>query len=56
MDTVRILKYPEDHPNAYARVDRIDIAKGTVYVTNMNMPYQGTFAGKEFKLSEVKFQ
>jgi hypothetical protein len=55
MDTVRILKYPKDHINAYARVESTDIVKGTVRVTNMNMPFMGTFVDKEFKLDEVEF-
>ena len=55
MDIVRIKKYSKDHPNGYARVDSTDVVAGTVRVSNMNMPFQGTFAGKEFKLNEVEF-
>lgn len=55
MDIVRIKKYKKDHPNAYARVDWTNMTAGTVTVTNMNMPFQGTFAGEVFKLDEVEF-
>jgi len=55
MDIVRINKFKENHCNAYARVDSTNIDEGTVKVTNMNMPFQGTFAGEVFKFHEVTF-
>ncbi len=39
-DIVRLLKYAENEPNAYARI--VAIADRGVYVANMNQPFQGT--------------
>ena len=42
-DTVRVLAYPEDHMNAYARVEYVQ-KDGKVLLANMNMPFQGTIS------------
>lgn len=55
MDIVRIKKYSKDHSNGYARVEYTDMVKGVVVVSNMNQPFQGTFAFKELPLNEVEF-
>ena len=52
---VRINQYPEDHINAYARVEKIDYQAHTVRVANMNMPFQGTFSYQPFTFDEVTF-
>jgi len=54
MKIARIKKYPKDHPNAYARVVRVNHTKETMDVSNMNMPFQGTFAGKTFTFDEIE--
>jgi len=55
MDIVRIKKFKKGHMNEFARVMDTDIVKGTVRVSNMNMPFQGSFCYKTFKLSEIEF-
>lgn len=40
-DHVRLLDYPEDDINAYARVAAI-YENGHVWIVNVNMPYLGT--------------
>jgi hypothetical protein len=51
-DHVRIIKYPENDINGYARINTI-FPDGRVWLTNTNMPYQGTiseiFTKEEFK-------
>ena len=39
-DTVRLLDYPVDHMNAYARVETVE--EDGYRVSNMNMPFSGT--------------
>jgi hypothetical protein len=41
---VRVLEFEENHINGCARVERV--TEEGVVVSNMNMPYMGTFAGK----------
>ena len=55
MKVVRINKFKETHMNAYARVTSLDEVNGTVTVSNMNMPFQGTFGGEVFKITDVTF-
>ena len=54
-DFVIINKFKDkpDHVNHAARIERVDLALGKVWVSNMNMPFMGTFAHQEFKLNEV---
>ena len=40
---VRVLAYPENHMNAYARVESV-LTDGKVLLANMNMPFQGTIS------------
>lgn len=40
---VRILKYPKGHANAEARINAA-YPDGRVWITNLNMPYQGTIS------------
>jgi hypothetical protein len=54
LDTVRVLAYAEDSVNGYARVDRVDNERKTVMVSNMNMPFQGTFGMETFGFDEVE--
>lgn len=54
LDTVRILKYPVDHINGYARVERVDRHNKIVTVSNMNMPFQGTLGNEPFYFHEVE--
>lgn len=51
-DTVRILKYSEDHVNGLARVIRVTTTG--IYVTNTNMPFMGTYRNQYFDFSEVE--
>ena len=51
-DFVTILEFPEDHINHRARVTEI-VGNG-VYVTNMNMPFQGTFCNIFFAWDKIK--
>jgi hypothetical protein len=53
-DIVRVLKYPEDHMNAYAMVQFV-LPNGNLILVNMNMPFQGTISmsSGQFKPSEV---
>ena len=41
---VRLVKYPKDHMNAYAAFIRYET--GGIIVSNMNMPFMGTFANE----------
>ena len=52
-DIVRILMYPEDSINAYARVVDIHPDGEIIYVSNLNMPFQGTLTYRAFTLKEV---
>tara|TARA_R100000789_G_C2879489_1_gene114009 strand:- start:237 stop:443 length:207 start_codon:yes stop_codon:yes gene_type:complete len=51
-DRVRIIKYPKNDINGYARINFI-FPDGRVWLTNINMPYQGTiseiFTKEEFE-------
>lgn len=51
-DIVRLLPYPEDSINGYGRITYID--ENTVIISNMNMPFQGTFANEEFNIEQVE--
>lgn len=52
---VRIKKYPKDHVNGYARVERQDKDAGYVIVSNMNMPFCGTLGMEKLNMDEVEF-
>ena len=43
----------ENDPNAYGRVEKVYPESGMVAVSNMNMPFQGTFAHVLFTPYEV---
>lgn len=49
------IPYYANTENEFARVESINEEARTVRVSNMNMPYLGTFAGKEFSFDEVEF-
>lgn len=51
-DHVRILIYPEDSPNGYGRIVGRGV-DGCYYVTNLNMPYQGTLINEPFHSEEL---
>lgn len=51
-DTVRILSEKKGSINEKARVEKIELYG--VRVTNMNMPFSGTFVYKFFTFSEVE--
>ncbi len=51
-DTVRILAIPEDDPNGFARIVDI-LPNGKVVVSNMNMPFCGTYANLQLFPYEV---
>jgi len=51
-DHVRILTEPEDGINGYGRVTAVD--NGFALISNMNMPYQGTFANKPFGIDQLE--
>lgn len=51
-DFVRLPKFPEDHPNAMARV--VDVRGEIVVVSNLNQPFQGTLANVLFNRNEVE--
>ena len=42
-DVVRLYQYPENDPNAYARINNIS-ESGRVWFANLNMPFQGTLS------------
>lgn len=50
-DTVRIKSLPTSDINSVARV--MVVGTDGVLVSNMNMPFQGTFCYEAFKFSEV---
>jgi hypothetical protein len=54
MDAVRILVYPKTDINAYGRVQQVDYRKGICWISNTNMPWQGTFSWVEFSLDNVE--
>lgn len=51
-DFVRILDEPEDSINSHGRVE--EIRDGFAWVTNLNMPFQGTFSYEMFRLNDLK--
>ena len=52
---VRINQYPEDHVDAYAHVEWVDWNHRIVCVSNMNMPFMGTFGHEQFRMEDVEF-
>lgn len=46
-------KYDRADPNCEGRVTRYDGKKKVVYVTNLNMPYLGTFINKPVPLDNI---
>ena len=50
-DTVRIIQFPEEHINAYGRVDDVHM-DGRVWVENFNQPWSGTIS-QWFKPDEL---
>ena len=51
-DFVTILSENPRSPNREARVDKV--CEDGVYVSNLNMPFMGTFSYKFFKNNEVE--
>jgi hypothetical protein len=43
-DFVRLLEYPEDDKNAYARVNLISQDTNQIHIVNFNMPFSGTIS------------
>lgn len=57
-ETVRILPYAEDHPNARGRITHVEWDgyknKFLYAVSNMNQPFQGTLNGHLFYEDELE--
>ena len=52
---VRIKKYDEEHVNAYAHVEWVDWEQKIICVSNMNMPFMGTYGHEKMHLDDVAF-
>ena len=50
---VRLYAWPKHHPNSHAKITKT-YPDGSVWLSNMNMPYQGTinryFTKREFEM------
>jgi hypothetical protein len=51
-DRVRVLVHPARHINGYARVS--EVTEKGVRVTNMNMPFAGTYSFEFFPFDQVR--
>ena len=51
---VRLLDWPEDHINGYGRVVALAEDGLSVFVSNANMPYQGTLVYHEIPVDRVR--
>lgn len=54
LGSVRIKGVDENNPNSVARVEEIRYDKGGVYVSNMNMPFNGTYSRKFFIFDKIE--
>ena len=54
-DIIKVLAYPDpEHINHKARVEQVNREDGTYYISNMNMPFLGTFAYKLVLAEEIE--